>query len=66
MTDKEKALRYVDDHFDEMVAELARACACASFAGNPVGLDAMRTALQNDLKSSGLAPTLHQWNTATR
>lgn len=59
MTDKEKALRYVDEHFDRMVAELARACACASFAGNPAGLDAMRTTLQDDLKSAGLTPNLH-------
>ena len=37
MTPKEKALAWVDEHFDECLAELKNAVACESYAGNEAG-----------------------------
>ena len=42
MTPKEKALAWVDEHFDECLAELKNAVACESYAGNEAGLEKMR------------------------
>lgn len=59
MMSKEKAWTYVDEHFDEMLSELGRACACPSTADDPEGREAMRLCLLDDMRRSGLSPTLH-------
>ena len=55
MTPKEKALAWVDEHFDECLAELKNAVACESYAGNEAGLEKMRGTLEADLRRAGIA-----------
>ncbi|MBR0108714.1 MAG: M20/M25/M40 family metallo-hydrolase [Pyramidobacter sp.] len=59
MTPKEKALAWVDEHFDECLAELKNAVACESYAGNEAGLEKMRDTLEADLRRSGLVTQRH-------
>lgn len=56
---KDRALAYVDEHFNEMVSELKRACTYESTASNAEGREAMRQQLAADLKSAGLSPQNH-------
>ena len=59
MTPKEKALAWVDEHFDECLAELKNAVACESYAGNEAGLEKMRNTLEADLRRAGFTTARH-------
>lgn len=59
MTPKEKALVWLDEHFDECLAELKNAVACESYAGNEAGLGKMRGTLTADLERSGFTVSSH-------
>ena len=59
MTPKEKALAWVDEHFDECLAELKNAVACESYAGNEAGLEKMRGTLEADLRRAGFTTARH-------
>lgn len=59
MTPKEKALAWVDNHFDECLAELKNAVTCESYADNKDGLERMRQTLETDLRRAGLSAKRH-------
>ncbi|MGN0837893.1 MAG: M20/M25/M40 family metallo-hydrolase [Pyramidobacter sp.] len=56
MTEQQRALLWVDEHFDEMISELKMACSYESTASNESGREAMRQQLVNDFKKAGLTP----------
>ena len=59
MNDMEKALCYVDAHFDEMVEDLKELCSHRSVAGDSSGLEQTRQSLVRKLRSIGLDPQLN-------